>query len=80
MPEKERSAVIDLARTMLDPGKAVNVVPTRAEACIDCRILPEMTPAGTRELVTGVLNPLGIVEDVTYQALFFERLARDLLA
>lgn len=46
--------------TMLDAGKAVNVIPTRAEACIDCRILPEMTAAGTRELVAAVLDPLGI--------------------
>jgi len=46
--------------TMLDAGKAVNVIPTRAEACIDCRILPEMTAAATRELVVAVLDPLGI--------------------
>ena len=46
--------------TMLDAGKAVNVIPTRAKACIDCRILPEMTAAGTRELVAAVLDPLGI--------------------
>jgi acetylornithine deacetylase/succinyl-diaminopimelate desuccinylase-like protein len=46
--------------TMLDAGKAVNVIPTRAEACVDCRILPEMTAAGTRELVAEVLDPLGI--------------------
>jgi acetylornithine deacetylase/succinyl-diaminopimelate desuccinylase-like protein len=46
--------------TMLDAGKAVNVIPTHAEACIDCRILPEMTAAGTRELVAAVLDPLGI--------------------
>lgn len=46
--------------TMLDAGKAVNVIPTRAEACIDCRILPEMTAADTRELVSAVLDPLSI--------------------
>ena len=46
--------------TMLDAGKAVNVIPTRAEASIDCRILPEMTAAGTAELVAAVLDPLGI--------------------
>ena len=46
--------------TMLDAGKAVNVIPTHAEACIDCRILPEMTTADTRELVAAVLDPLGI--------------------
>ncbi len=33
-----------LTPTVLEAGKAVNVIPTRAEACIDCRILPEMTP------------------------------------
>ena len=32
-----------LTPTVLEAGKAVNVIPTRAEACIDCRILPEMT-------------------------------------
>ena len=46
--------------TMLDAGKAVNVIPTHAAACIDCRILPQMTAAGTRELVAAVLDPLGI--------------------
>ncbi len=46
--------------TMLDAGKAVNVIPTHAEACIDCRILPEMTAADTRALVAAVLDPLGI--------------------
>ncbi len=46
--------------TMLHAGQAVNVIPTRAEACIDCRILPEMTADGTRELVATVLEPLGI--------------------
>ncbi len=33
-----------LTPTVLSAGRAVNVIPTRAEACIDCRILPEMTP------------------------------------
>ena len=46
--------------TMLDAGKAVNVIPTHAEACVDCRILPEMTAAGAREIVASVLDPLGI--------------------
>jgi len=46
--------------TMLHAGRAVNVIPTHAEACIDCRILPEMTVADTRELVAAVLDPLGI--------------------
>jgi acetylornithine deacetylase/succinyl-diaminopimelate desuccinylase-like protein len=46
--------------TMLDAGRAVNVIPTHAEACIDCRILPEMTAADTHELVAAVLDPLGI--------------------
>jgi acetylornithine deacetylase/succinyl-diaminopimelate desuccinylase-like protein len=45
---------------MLDAGKAVNVIPTHAEACVDCRILPEMTAAGAREIVASVLDPLGI--------------------
>jgi len=46
--------------TMLDAGKAVNVIPTRAEAKVDCRILPEMTLDGTKALVESVLDPLGI--------------------
>jgi acetylornithine deacetylase/succinyl-diaminopimelate desuccinylase-like protein len=46
--------------TMLDAGQAVNVIPTHAEAAIDCRILPGMTLDDTRALVTAVLDPLGI--------------------
>ena len=46
--------------TMLHAGQAVNVIPTHAEAEIDCRILPEMTAEGTRRLVADVLDPLGI--------------------
>jgi acetylornithine deacetylase/succinyl-diaminopimelate desuccinylase-like protein len=50
-----------LTPTVLDAGKAVNVIPTRAEACIDCRILPEMGHEDVREYVASVLDPLGIV-------------------
>jgi len=46
--------------TMLEAGKVVNVIPTHAEACVDCRILPEMTGEETRAMVTGILDPLGI--------------------
>jgi len=46
--------------TMLTAGKAVNVIPTRAEARIDCRILPEMTHADVTDHVASVLDPLGI--------------------
>jgi acetylornithine deacetylase/succinyl-diaminopimelate desuccinylase-like protein len=46
--------------TMLDAGQAVNVIPTRAAASVDCRILPEMTADATRGLVAAVLDPLGI--------------------
>ena len=49
-----------LTPTMLAAGKAVNVIPTRAEACIDCRILPEMKPDDVRDFVASVLDPLGI--------------------
>jgi acetylornithine deacetylase/succinyl-diaminopimelate desuccinylase-like protein len=49
-----------LTPTVLEAGKAVNVIPTRAEACIDCRILPEMTHDDVRAFVTSVLDPLGI--------------------
>ncbi len=46
--------------TILAAGKAVNVIPTHAEASVDCRILPEMTLEETRALVADVLEPLGI--------------------
>jgi acetylornithine deacetylase/succinyl-diaminopimelate desuccinylase-like protein len=46
--------------TMLAAGSVVNVIPTHAEATIDCRILPEMTLKGTRDIVAAVLDPLGI--------------------
>ncbi len=49
-----------LTPTVLAAGKAVNVIPTRAEACIDCRILPEMSPDDVRDHVATVLDPLGI--------------------
>jgi acetylornithine deacetylase/succinyl-diaminopimelate desuccinylase-like protein len=45
---------------MLEAGKVVNVIPTHAEANVDCRILPEMTLAETQALVAEVLDPLGI--------------------
>ena len=46
--------------TMLAAGQAVNVIPTHAEAAIDCRITPEMTDEETQALVASVLDPLGI--------------------
>jgi len=46
--------------TILSAGQAVNVIPTHAEVRVDCRILPEETLDGTRELVAAVLDPLGI--------------------
>ncbi len=49
-----------LTPTMLAAGKAVNVIPTRAEACIDCRILPEMKSDDVRDFVASLLDPLGI--------------------
>ena len=49
-----------LTPTMLAAGKAVNVIPTRAEACIDCRILPEMEPDDVRAYVASLLDSLGI--------------------
>jgi acetylornithine deacetylase/succinyl-diaminopimelate desuccinylase-like protein len=49
-----------LTPTVLEAGKAVNVIPTRAEACIDCRILPEMTHDDVKALVASVLGPLDI--------------------
>ncbi len=38
----------------------MNVIPTRAEARIDCRILPEMTHEDVQAYVASVLDPLGI--------------------
>ena len=49
-----------LTPTMLQAGKAVNVIPTRAEAYIDCRILPEMESDDVQDIVAGILDPLGI--------------------
>ena len=49
-----------LTPTILTAGKAVNVIPTRAEAQIDCRILPEMTHGDVETYVASVLDPLGI--------------------
>jgi len=46
--------------TVLTAGSVVNVIPTHAEACIDCRILPEMTLDDTQDIVAAVLDPLGI--------------------
>jgi acetylornithine deacetylase/succinyl-diaminopimelate desuccinylase-like protein len=46
--------------TVLSAGKAVNVIPTRAEAHIDCRILPGMTRDDVTGHVSSVLGPLGI--------------------
>ena len=49
-----------LTPTILTAGKAVNVIPTRAEAQIDCRILPEMTHGDVEAYVASLLDPLGI--------------------
>jgi acetylornithine deacetylase/succinyl-diaminopimelate desuccinylase-like protein len=49
-----------LTPTVLSAGTAVNVIPTRAEACIDCRILPEMAHEDVMAHVASVLDPLGI--------------------
>ncbi len=49
-----------LTPTVLRAGEAVNVIPTHAEASIDCRILPEMTPVDVEGHVASVLDPLGI--------------------
>jgi acetylornithine deacetylase/succinyl-diaminopimelate desuccinylase-like protein len=46
--------------TVLEAGKAVNVIPTRAQAYIDCRILPEMARDDVRHYVASLLDPLGI--------------------
>ncbi len=42
--------------TILSAGTVVNVIPTHAEAAVDCRITPEMTAEETQELVASVLR------------------------
>ena len=49
-----------LTPTILEAGKVVNVIPTHAEASVDCRIVPEMTREETRALVIEIVDPLGI--------------------
>ncbi len=49
-----------LTPTVLAAGKAVNVIPTRAEASVDCRILPGMEREDVRDYVATVLDPLGV--------------------
>ena len=46
--------------TVLRAGSAVNVIPTWAEARVDCRITPEITPADLERTVADILDPLGI--------------------
>jgi acetylornithine deacetylase/succinyl-diaminopimelate desuccinylase-like protein len=49
-----------LTPTVLRAGTAVNVIPTRAEALVDCRILPEMDREDVQAYVAEVLQPLSI--------------------
>lgn len=49
-----------LTPTMLAASKAVNVIPTHAEAQIDCRIIPGMTLDETERQIAAILDPLGI--------------------
>jgi acetylornithine deacetylase/succinyl-diaminopimelate desuccinylase-like protein len=46
--------------TVLRAGSAVNVIPTRAEVLVDCRITPGMTLDDTRAQVAAALDPLDI--------------------
>jgi acetylornithine deacetylase/succinyl-diaminopimelate desuccinylase-like protein len=46
--------------TVLKAGSAVNVIPTWAEARVDCRIIPEITPDELKATVARILDPLGI--------------------
>jgi len=39
--------------------EAVNVIPSHAEVAVDCRILPQQTPADVQAAVTAALAPLG---------------------
>lgn len=49
-----------LTPTVLRAGRAVNVIPTTAEARVDCRILPDMKREDVQVHVAEVLGPLGI--------------------
>ena len=49
-----------LTPTMLAASTAVNVIPTRAEVQVDCRILPEMAHTDVERYVATLLDPLGI--------------------
>lgn len=42
--------------TMLKGSPQDNVLPTSAEAIVNCRILPDETPAGTRDTLTRVIG------------------------
>ncbi len=46
--------------TVLRAGSAVNVIPTWAEARVDCRITPEITPDDLERTVADILDPLGL--------------------
>ena len=52
--------------TVLRAGEAINVIPTHAEALVDCRILPGMTLDDTRRQVAAVLGPLGIAWELEW--------------
>ena len=52
--------------TVLRAGEAINVIPTHAEALVDCRILPGMTLEDTRRQVAAVLDPLGIAWELEW--------------
>lgn len=51
-----------LAPTMLSGSGKVNVIPARAEAVVDCRLLPGEDEASVRRQVEGVLRDAGLLE------------------
>jgi acetylornithine deacetylase/succinyl-diaminopimelate desuccinylase-like protein len=50
--------------TMLDGGHAVNALPQRVEANVNCRIFPGHTPAEIKEQLAGVIANPGISIDL----------------
>ncbi len=53
--------------TMLQAGSRVNVIPSRAEATMDCRVLPGETPDAVRRQLESVLEAAGLLDRVAIE-------------
>ena len=47
---------LTLSPTMIDASHQVNVIPARCEVTVDCRLLPEQTPADAEPLIRAALG------------------------